>query len=116
MGIIVNAANDLGTGVANAAVGIGQGVQCPLRMVKRADGMDKLGSNAAIALHQGSEAPLVSECKDLAGGIASADFHAAAFNAGLLALCLAPSGVPTAKNLSPGFGSTLNIVTLAAVN
>ena len=117
MGIVVNTANALATGVGNAAVGVGHGVQCPLHMVKRTGGMDKLGGNAAIALNYGSEtAPLVSECKDLAEGIASADFQAATFNAGLLALYLAPSGAPTAKNLSPGFSSTFNIVTLATAN
>jgi len=117
MGIIVNTVNDLGTAVGNAAVGPAHGVQCPLHMVKRADGMDKLGTNAANALDYGSEtAPLVSECKDLAEGITSADFQAAAFNAGLLALYIAPVGIPTAKNLSLGFNTTLNYVTLASAN
>ena len=102
MGIIVNTVNDLGTAVGNAAVGPAYGVQCPLHMVKRADGMDKLGTNAANALDYGSEtAPLVSECKDLAEGITSADFQAAAFNAGLLALYILPGTTNMKIGIAP---------------
>ena len=46
MGAIVNTANHIGTGVVNTAIGgIGQGAQCPLHMIKKTEGMDKLGDN-----------------------------------------------------------------------
>ena len=51
MGYIVNTANDLGLSISKSmAGGVGHGAQCPLRMVKQTDGMDKLGKNMASQL------------------------------------------------------------------
>lgn len=90
MGVVVNAATDIGVGLGKAGAGVGQGAKCPLRMVGKPNA-DKLGRNASNALDYGSKTcPALSECRDMAAGIASGDLNNSAFNAGLLALyCVA---------------------------
>ena len=90
MGVVANAATDIGASLAKAGAGVGEGAACPLRMVAQPNG-NKLGRNASQALDLGSKtSSVLRECSDMTAGIASGDLSNAAVNAGFLALyCVA---------------------------
>ena len=85
MGVIINAAKDLGNGISKAGAGVGQGARCPLRTV--AQPATHLGKTSASNLGGASKVfPIAIECRNAAEGILLGDFKKFALNGGLLVL------------------------------
>ena len=106
MGIVVNAAKDVGQ------VGFGHGVKDPLHMVGRTE-MKTLGGNAAGAKVN----PFASEYANIDSRIALGDLDRVALNAGVLALFVAPMALSGGKlGINTTLASKVGVAQLFAMN
>ena len=100
MGIVVNAAKDVGAQVSQATTkGVGHGVKCPLHMVAKPDSNNQLGSNVG----------LINEC-----GTALGDFDKMALNASVISLLVTPASVGGKIALNSTLAAKVGLSTLVA--
>ena len=114
MGYIVNTANDIGVTISkNASVGVTHGAQCPLHMVKKTDGMDKLGRSMTSQLEKGLK---MSNVTSEDAGVAMGDLSKTTKHAGVLGLyALIGSSLQTKVALNSATNSML-FASMAAVS